>query len=133
VPPYFGIADRIFREEGFGFIPIDDGEPVYFDRNALKEGLDIDRRRTTRQSSSGAAEVANRIYLESVRKCGADERTREQPLAAKRSPSFAWPRTADLRATSSLARSAGSAKGCHDGGRSGADDPIREQPLAAMR
>lgn len=42
-PPYQGIVDRIFREEGFGFILTDDGEQVYFHRNAVKEGLDFDR------------------------------------------------------------------------------------------
>jgi cold shock CspA family protein/ribosome-associated translation inhibitor RaiA len=42
-PPYLGIVDRIFREEGFGFILTDDGEQVYFHRNAVKEGLDFDR------------------------------------------------------------------------------------------
>jgi cold shock CspA family protein/ribosome-associated translation inhibitor RaiA len=42
-PPYLGIVDRIFREEGYGFILTDDGEQVYFHRNAVKEGLDFDR------------------------------------------------------------------------------------------
>ena len=38
-----GVIDRIFREEGYGFILTDDGEQVYFHRNAVKEGLDFDR------------------------------------------------------------------------------------------
>lgn len=38
-----GIVDRIFREKGYGFILTDDGEQVYFHRNAVKEGLDFDR------------------------------------------------------------------------------------------
>jgi len=42
-PPCLGIVDRIFREESFGFILTDDGEQVYFHRNAVKEGLDFDR------------------------------------------------------------------------------------------
>lgn len=42
-PPLQGIVDRIFREEGYGFILTDDGVQVYFHRNAVKEGLDFDR------------------------------------------------------------------------------------------
>lgn len=42
-PPCLGIVDRIFPEEGYGFILTDAGEQVYFHRNAVKEGLDFDR------------------------------------------------------------------------------------------
>jgi cold shock CspA family protein/ribosome-associated translation inhibitor RaiA len=42
-PPCLGIVDRIFREEGYGFILTDDGDQVYFHRNAVKEGLDFAR------------------------------------------------------------------------------------------
>lgn len=42
-PPYLGVVDRIFREEGYGFILTDDGEQVYFHRNAVKEGLEFER------------------------------------------------------------------------------------------
>jgi len=42
-PPYLGIVDRIFRDEGYGFILTDGGEQVYFHRNAVKEGLDFDQ------------------------------------------------------------------------------------------
>lgn len=42
-PPCLGIVDRIFREEGYGFILTDAGEQVYFHRNAVKEGLDWSR------------------------------------------------------------------------------------------
>jgi cold shock CspA family protein len=42
-PALLGIVDRIFRDEGYGFILTDDGEQVYFHRNAVKEGLDFDR------------------------------------------------------------------------------------------
>ena len=42
-PPNLGIIDRIFREDGYGFILTDAGEQVYFHRNAVKEGLDFDR------------------------------------------------------------------------------------------
>jgi cold shock CspA family protein/ribosome-associated translation inhibitor RaiA len=42
-PPHLGIVDRIFRDEGYGFILTDDGDQVYFHRNAVKEGLDFDR------------------------------------------------------------------------------------------
>jgi cold shock CspA family protein/ribosome-associated translation inhibitor RaiA len=42
-PAVLGVVDRIFREEGYGFILTDDGEQVYFHRNAVKKGLDFDR------------------------------------------------------------------------------------------
>jgi len=42
-PPHLGVVDRIFRDEGFGFILTDEGEQVYFHRNAVKEGLDFER------------------------------------------------------------------------------------------
>ncbi len=42
-PPYLGIVDKLFPEEGYGFILTDAGEQVYFHRNAVKEGLDFDR------------------------------------------------------------------------------------------
>jgi cold shock CspA family protein/ribosome-associated translation inhibitor RaiA len=42
-PPHLGIVDRIFREDGYGFILTDAGEQVYFHRNAVKEGLEFDR------------------------------------------------------------------------------------------
>ena len=42
-PPYVGVVDRIFRDEGYGFVLIDGGEQVYFHRNAVKGGLDFDR------------------------------------------------------------------------------------------
>lgn len=42
-PPCLGVVDRIFREEGYGFILTDAGEQVYFHRNAVKEGLDWSR------------------------------------------------------------------------------------------
>ena len=41
-PPCLGIVDRIFREDGYGFIVTDSGEQVYFHRNALKRGLRFD-------------------------------------------------------------------------------------------
>ncbi len=41
--PHLGIVDRIFREDGYGFILTDDGEQVYFHRNAVKEVLDFDQ------------------------------------------------------------------------------------------
>lgn len=42
-PPHLGVVDRIFRDEGYGFILTDDGEQVYFHRNAVKQGLEFDR------------------------------------------------------------------------------------------
>jgi ribosomal subunit interface protein len=41
-PPYLGIVDRVFRDEGYGFILTDGGEQVYFHRNALKRGLSFE-------------------------------------------------------------------------------------------
>jgi len=38
-PPELGIVDRIFAEDGYGFILTDGGEQVYFHRNALSGGL----------------------------------------------------------------------------------------------
>ncbi|MCL4683540.1 cold shock domain-containing protein [Myxococcota bacterium] len=38
-PPLLGIVDRIFRDEGYGFILTDSGEQVYFHRNAVHDGL----------------------------------------------------------------------------------------------
>jgi cold shock CspA family protein/ribosome-associated translation inhibitor RaiA len=38
-PPELGIVDRVFRDEGYGFILTDSGEQVYFHRNALHGGL----------------------------------------------------------------------------------------------
>jgi ribosomal subunit interface protein len=40
-PPHLGIVNRIFRDDGYGFILTDDGDEVYFHRNAVKEGLDF--------------------------------------------------------------------------------------------
>lgn len=42
-PPHLGIADRIFREEGYGFILTDEGAQVYFHRNTVKAGVDFER------------------------------------------------------------------------------------------
>jgi cold shock CspA family protein/ribosome-associated translation inhibitor RaiA len=42
-PPHLGVVEKIFREEGYGFILTHEGEQVYFHRNAVKEGLDFDR------------------------------------------------------------------------------------------
>jgi cold shock CspA family protein/ribosome-associated translation inhibitor RaiA len=42
-PAQLGIVDRVCREEGYGFILTDDGDQVYFHRNAVKQGLDFDR------------------------------------------------------------------------------------------
>ncbi|NNL86066.1 MAG: HPF/RaiA family ribosome-associated protein [Myxococcales bacterium] len=43
VPPHLGIVDRIFREDGYGFILTDGGDQVYFHRNAVKEGLEFEQ------------------------------------------------------------------------------------------
>ena len=51
-PPHLGVVDRLFRDEGYGFILTDEGEQVYFHRNAVKEGLDFDD-----------LEVADRVAL----------------------------------------------------------------------
>ena len=42
-PPHLGVIDRVFRDEGYGFILTDDGTQVYFHRNAVHGGLAFDR------------------------------------------------------------------------------------------
>lgn len=42
-PPLLGIVDRVFRDEGYGFLLTDGGEQVYFHRNAVKPGLEFER------------------------------------------------------------------------------------------
>lgn len=41
-PPHLGLVDRVFPEEGYGFILTDSGEQVYFHRNAVTNGLDFE-------------------------------------------------------------------------------------------
>lgn len=41
-PPLRGVVDRIFLEDGYGFLVGDDGEQVYFHRNALSGGLELE-------------------------------------------------------------------------------------------
>jgi cold shock CspA family protein len=38
-PPHLGVVDRLFAEEGYGFLLTDAGEQVYFHRNAVGAGL----------------------------------------------------------------------------------------------
>jgi ribosomal subunit interface protein len=38
-PPHLGIVDRIFAEDGYGFLLSDAGEQIYFHRNALNSDL----------------------------------------------------------------------------------------------
>jgi cold shock CspA family protein len=40
-PPLRGVIDRVFREDGYGFLVGDDGEQVYFHRNTLSGGLEL--------------------------------------------------------------------------------------------
>jgi len=42
LPPYLGVVDQVFREQGYGFVLTDSGERVYFHRNALS-GIEFDR------------------------------------------------------------------------------------------
>jgi len=42
LPPHLGVVDRIFREQGYGFVLTDSGEQVYFHRNALS-GLEFEK------------------------------------------------------------------------------------------
>lgn len=42
LPPHLGVVDRVFREEGYGFILTDEGEQVYFHRNAVRDGLEFE-------------------------------------------------------------------------------------------
>jgi ribosomal subunit interface protein len=41
-PPHLGIVDRVFREQGYGFVITDAGERVYFHRNAVNLGLNFE-------------------------------------------------------------------------------------------
>jgi len=38
-PPHLGVVDRVFPDQGYGFILTDDGLEVYFHRNAVQGGL----------------------------------------------------------------------------------------------
>lgn len=42
-PPELGVIDAVFADEGYGFILSDAGERVYFHRNALHGGLEMER------------------------------------------------------------------------------------------
>ena len=42
-PPQLGVIDRVFAEQGYGFILTDGGERVYFHRNAVRGGLAFER------------------------------------------------------------------------------------------
>jgi cold shock CspA family protein/ribosome-associated translation inhibitor RaiA len=41
-PPRLGIVDRVFRDDGYGFLLTDGGERVYFHQNALTRGLSME-------------------------------------------------------------------------------------------
>lgn len=41
-PPHMGLVDRVFPDEGYGFILTDAGEQVYFHRNAVTDGLSFE-------------------------------------------------------------------------------------------
>jgi cold shock CspA family protein len=40
-PPHLGVVDRVFPEEGYGFVLTDEGEEVYFHQNAVRGGLEF--------------------------------------------------------------------------------------------
>jgi len=42
-PPVLGIIDKVFLDDGYGFILTDAGEQVYFHQNALQDGLELGR------------------------------------------------------------------------------------------
>lgn len=42
-PPELGVIDEVFAQQGYGFILTDGGESVYFHRNALHGGLELER------------------------------------------------------------------------------------------
>lgn len=44
-PPHLGLIDRVLRDEGYGFIITDDGNTVYFHRNAVSGGIAFERLR----------------------------------------------------------------------------------------
>ncbi len=41
-PPHLGVIEQVFGEDGYGFLVTQDGEQVYFHRNALNDGLKFD-------------------------------------------------------------------------------------------
>lgn len=41
MPPHLGIVDRVFPDDGYGFLLTDAGERIYFHGNALTRGLSI--------------------------------------------------------------------------------------------
>ncbi len=41
-PPHLGIIDRVFADEGYGFLLSDSGDRIYFHRNALNEEMQLD-------------------------------------------------------------------------------------------
>jgi ribosomal subunit interface protein len=41
-PPHLGIIDRLFADEGYGFLLSDSGEQIYFHENALNEALSFE-------------------------------------------------------------------------------------------
>jgi ribosomal subunit interface protein len=43
LPPELGVVDEVFAEQGYGFILTDGGDSVYFHRNALHGGLELER------------------------------------------------------------------------------------------
>jgi len=42
-PPELGIVDRVFADDGYGFVITDSGDRVYFHRNAVRGGLEFER------------------------------------------------------------------------------------------
>lgn len=42
-PPHLGVIDRVLADEGYGFIITDEGNSVYFHRNAVSGGLAFER------------------------------------------------------------------------------------------
>ncbi len=42
-PPHLGIVDRVMLEDGYGFVLTDEGEQVYFHRNAVHGGLEFEQ------------------------------------------------------------------------------------------
>ena len=42
-PPQLGVIDRVFADQGYGFILTDGGEQIYFHRNAVQGALAFER------------------------------------------------------------------------------------------
>ena len=69
-PPKRGIVSKVFRDEGYGFIAMEDGTEVYFHRNAVhdmafeevEDGMDVSLNAESGENGPQATTV-NRVPL----------------------------------------------------------------------